>query len=124
MFPGDAWPNQFFVNNSNLENNWVKIRLRGRKTNRFGVGARIKVVAESPSGDEIVRYYQMDMKTGFGSSPYLAHIGLAEAASIRSVEVFWPVSGQVRSYPAEVQKLNILDEEEGQRATSLTAEGS
>jgi hypothetical protein len=73
MFPGDAWPNQFFVNNSNLENNWVKIRLRGRRTNYFGVGAQIKVIAENPSGDEIIRYYHMDMKTGFGSSPYVSN---------------------------------------------------
>jgi hypothetical protein len=62
----------------------------------------------------------MDMKTGFGSSPYLAHIGLAEATHIRSVEIFWPVSGYSKSYPAALNQLNILDEEEGQQTTNLT----
>ena len=113
MFPGDAWPNQFFVNQSKLDSRWVKIRLRGRRTNYFGVGARIKVVAETQGGEQIERHYLMDQKTGFGSGPYLAHIGLAEAARIKSVEVFWPVSGHKKSYPAELQELNILDEDTG-----------
>ncbi|MCP4192222.1 MAG: hypothetical protein GY768_16545, partial [Planctomycetaceae bacterium] len=43
MWQGDRWPNQFFVNESNTGNSWVKIRLRGRQTNRFGLGARITV---------------------------------------------------------------------------------
>jgi FG-GAP-like repeat len=112
MWPADAWPNQFFVNKSNLKNSWVKIRLRGRKTNHFGVGATIKVVAENQKHDEIVRYYLMDQKTGFGSGPYLAHIGLMNATQINGVEVYWPASGCRKTYRAELGKLNTLDEQD------------
>jgi len=112
MWPADAWPNQFFVNNSKLENSWVKIRLRGRKTNYFGIGATIKVIAENQKHEEIVRYYFMDQKTGFGSGPYLAHIGLLNASHIKGVEVFWPPSGCKRIYKAELNQLNTLDEKE------------
>jgi hypothetical protein len=111
MWSGDRWPNQFFINESRPDNHWVKIRLRGRRTNHYGVGARIKVLAVGAGGREIVRTYLMDHKTGFGSAPYLAHIGLLDAASIRSVEVFWPGSGRRCSYSANLESLNWLDEE-------------
>ena len=112
MWPADAWPNQFFVNRSKLENSWIKIRLRGRKTNYFGIGATIKVTAENQKQEEIVRYYLMDQKTGFGSGPYLAHIGLMNATRIKGVEVYWPASGCRKMYPAELGKLNVLDEQD------------
>jgi VCBS repeat protein/ASPIC/UnbV protein len=110
MWPADKWPNQLFVNDSRLENKWVTIRLRGRKTNYYGLGARIKVVAENRKGEKIVRYALMDLRTGFGSSPYLAHVGLMDAVRIQEVEVYWPASGCRQLYPAELDKLNLLDE--------------
>jgi hypothetical protein len=111
MWPGDAWPSQLLVNKSTLHNTWTKIRLRGRKTNYYGLGARIKVVAENLSHQKIVRYYSMDNKTGFGSGPFLAHIGLMDANEIKSVEVFWPVSRCTATYSAALKQINVLDEE-------------
>jgi FG-GAP-like repeat/ASPIC and UnbV len=110
MWPADKWPNQFFVNESRLSNSWVKIRLHGRKTNYYGVGARIKVVAKNNKNEEIVRYALMDLRTGFGSSAYLAHVGLMDATRIEQVEVFWPASGCKQIYKAELNKPNVLDE--------------
>lgn len=110
MWPGDRWPNQFFVNESDTGNSWVKIRLRGRQTNRFGLGARIMVTAVSQEGITFVRTYTMDNKTGFGSAPYLAHIGLLDAVSIQDVEVYWPASGCRVLYSAQLNTLNWLDE--------------
>jgi hypothetical protein len=119
MWPADRWPNQFFVNNSETKNSWVSIRLRGRRTNYFGVGATIKVVAENWLGEEIVRYALMDQRTGFGSSPYLAHVGLMDATRIKGVEVYWPASRCRRVYPASPGKLNVLDEEECARMSGV-----
>jgi hypothetical protein len=110
MWQGDRWPNQFFVNEGSSNNSWVKIRLRGRQTNRFGLGARITVTARTANQEVFVRTYTMDHKTSFGSPPYLAHIGLLDAVVIDNVEVFWPVSGCRGSYPAIINSLNILDE--------------
>lgn len=117
MWPGDGWTAQLFVNRSRSTNTWTKIRLRGRKTNYFGVGATICVRAENRGGQEIVRYYQMDNKTGFGGAPLLAHIGLMDAVRIQDVEVFWPASGCRATYRAELNRLNLLDE----AACSLSA---
>jgi FG-GAP-like repeat/ASPIC and UnbV/FG-GAP repeat len=110
MWPGDAWTAQLFVNRSRSANTWTKIRLRGRKTNYFGVGATIRVRAENRDGQEIVRYYQMNNKTGFGGAPLLAHIGLMNAVRIKDVEVFWPASRCRALYKAELEQLNLLDE--------------
>jgi len=112
MWPADRWPNQFFVNDSSLDNHWVKIRLRGRKSNFFGVGSSIRVVAESAAGERVVRTYLMNNGTGFGSSPYLAHIGLLDANRALEVEVYWPASGCRKSYAATLDELNVLDESE------------
>ncbi|HYL04930.1 MAG TPA: CRTAC1 family protein, partial [Thermoanaerobaculia bacterium] len=110
MWPADAWTSQLFVNESELHNHWIKVRLRGRRTNSFGVGARLKITARRPDGRLIVRYRQMDNGTGFGSSPYLAHVGLMDAVAVSGVEVYWPASHCRRSYPAALDRLTVLDE--------------
>ncbi len=110
MWPGDAWPNQFFLNESRLDAAWVKIRLRGTRANSHGVGARIKIVAHDRDGGEIVRYHHMNNKTGFGSAPYLAHVGLGAAVAIDRVEVRWPGEDRPRLYAAEPGRLHVLDQ--------------
>src|SRR5204862_7337500 len=90
MWPADQWVSQLFVNESDLHNTWVKIRLRGRKTNFYGVGAHLKITAHTADGRAIVRYREMDNGTGFGSAPSIAHVGLMDAVAIDGVEVFWP----------------------------------
>lgn len=117
MWPADKWPNQFFVNQSQLGNTWVGIRLRGRTSNHYGLGAKIKVTGENKNGEEIVRYALMDLHTGFGSSPYLAHVGLMDAVRIKHVEVDWPASGCKQTYAAELKKLITLDEVDCRRHT-------
>lgn len=110
MWPADPWPSQLFVNESATGNRWVKIRLRGRRSNRFGLGSRIEVRAAGEGGPPIVRTYLMDGKTCFGSAPYLAHIGLGRATRIREVRVTWLGSGCAGTYPARLGELNVLDE--------------
>lgn len=114
MWPGDAWVSQFFVNHSRTSNTWIKIRLRGRQTNYYGLGAMIHVQGENSKGEEIIRYYYMDNKTGFGGGPFLAHIGLADAVRVTNVEVSWPVSHCKASYQARINQLNLLDENQCQ----------
>jgi hypothetical protein len=110
MWPADPWVSQMFVNESRTENSWVKIRLRGRKSNRVGAGSRIEVRAVAADGSRIVRTYHMDGKTGFGSAPYLAHVGLGRAERIEEVRVTWLGSGCAGRYPAKIRELNVLDE--------------
>lgn len=112
MWQGDAWPNQMWVNESSTGHTWTKIRLRGRESNRWGLGARITVEATNEAGETIRRHHLMDQGTGFGSGPYLAHVGLLDAVRIERVTVRWLGSGCVADYPAELERLNRLDEAE------------
>lgn len=54
----------------------------------------------------------MGQGTGFGSTAYIAHIGLMNAVRIKDVEVYWPGSGSRKKYGAEIGRLNLLDEGE------------
>jgi VCBS repeat protein len=110
MWPSDQWTSQLFMNQTETANSWVKVRLRGRRSNRFGVGAMIEVHAHRADGTPIVRTYHMDSKTGFGSAPYLAHIGLERSVAIDGVRVTWLGSGCSAVYPARLREVNLLDE--------------
>lgn len=108
MWPGDKWPNQLFINSSKHDYSWTKIRLRGRHKNKFGLGAQIIVVARDKENKVIQRSYHMNGKTGFGTAPLLAHIGLYTAKKIEFVKVLWPGESQWKKYPAKLNRLNIL----------------
>jgi hypothetical protein len=72
-------------------NHWIQIRLRGVKTNRDGVGARVYVVAgDLKQMDEVHsgRGYQSHWGTRL-------HFGLAKNKRIERIEVHWPRSGVV-----------------------------
>ena len=72
-------------NDSAPGNHWIQIRLRGTKTNRDGIGARVKVVAgdltqidEVHSGRGYQSHYGMRL-----------HFGLGKRARVERVEVRW-----------------------------------
>jgi VCBS repeat protein len=111
MWPADRWTSQLFMNQTASANAWVAVRLRGRRSNRFGVGAMLEVRAHRADGTPIVRTYHMDGKTGFGSAPYLAHVGLERAVAVDGVRVTWLGSGCSAVYPAEIRATNLLDEQ-------------
>jgi len=72
-------------NDSPAGNHWIQIRLRGAKTNRDGVGARVKVVAgDLTQIDEVHsgRGYQ----SHFGSR---LHFGLGKRERVDRIEVRW-----------------------------------
>lgn len=119
MWPADLWPNEFYVNESVNENSWIKLRLRGRSANYYGLGAMIRITAENDSDDTIIRYYHMDNKTGFGSAPYLAHIGLFNASKLVEVAVRWPGDTSYRRHDAELKRLTVIDQSPKRQQTKM-----
>src|SRR5262249_7131379 len=65
--------------------------------NRPGIGARIRVVVDTPAGP---REIHRSVSTGgsFGCSPLRQHIGLGDARAIVEVRVTWPTSGIVQTF--------------------------
>jgi hypothetical protein len=71
---------------SAANNNWISIKLIGVRSNRNGVGARIKLVADGRAQIDEVRsggsyYSQNDLRV---------HFGLGRAAKTQTIEVQWP----------------------------------
>ncbi len=90
----DTAHSQLFANPGH-GNNWLKLKLEGVRTNRSAVGARVKVVVPTGTGERAIHRI---VGTGgsFGSSTLRQEIGLGPAQVITRVEVFWPASGRTQ----------------------------
>jgi len=115
---------------SKLENNWIKIRAIGTKSNRSGIGARLVCVTHPPG--EAKAHRQIDeVRSGggyFSQNDLRVHFGLGKAEKVDTLEIRWP-SGQVDSLKdIKVNQLIYVKEGEGitrtaQFAATSKAEG-
>jgi hypothetical protein len=79
--PGEIW-----INQSPNADHWLAFRLQGVKSNRNGIGARIKVVTKGG-----VQFNQMSTAAGYASSSLgPVHFGLGQEPSAEAVEIQWP----------------------------------
>ena len=90
-FPGDRYYDALYQNPGN-ENHWISFCLRGTRASRCAIGARLHVVVVE-SGKSRSIYKWVNSGGSFGAKPFLQHIGLGAAESIRAVHIRWP--GQV-----------------------------
>jgi enediyne biosynthesis protein E4 len=88
--PAEVWMNQ-----SPGTNHWLELKLRGTKSNRDGIGARIKVVSKSGT-----QYNHMTTSVGYASSSAgPVHFGLGPDPTAELIEIHWP-SGTVQEIRA------------------------
>jgi enediyne biosynthesis protein E4 len=86
-------PAEIWMNESPANNHWVEFKLQGTKSNRDGIGARIKVVTKSGA-----QYNHMTTSCGYASSSAgPVHFGLGSSPSADLVEIHWP-SGIVQTF--------------------------
>jgi len=92
-------PAEIWINDSPGNSHWVEISLQGTKSNRDGIGAKIKVSAGGKT-----QFNHMTTASGYASSSAgPVHFGLANAKVVDEVEIRWP-SGTVqtlKSIPAD-----------------------
>ena len=80
------------------EHHWIRLVLEGRRSNRDGMGAVVRV------GDQ---HNQMTAAVGYASSSHAGvHFGLGTSASIPRVEIQWPSS--VRQVLEDVRADQVL----------------
>jgi hypothetical protein len=91
-FQGDRFMPVLY-HNPGHGNHWVTLILEGVKTNRAAFGARIKVTILE-NGRERSIYRAVGSVSSFGGNPMRQHIGVGQAARIKEIEIWWPVSGQ------------------------------
>jgi hypothetical protein len=83
---------EIWMNRSEKSGHWLDIALRGTKSNRDGIGARIKVVTKSGT-----QYNHMTTSVGYASSSDgPVHFGLGPDTRAESIEIRWP-SGRVQT---------------------------
>ena len=79
-------PAEIWMNQSPGTNHWIEFKLQGMKSNRDGIGARIKLVTKSGA-----QYNHMTTSCGYASSSAgPVHFGLGANATVDLVEIRWP----------------------------------
>jgi hypothetical protein len=105
---------------SALKRNWIKIRLVGTKSNRTGIGARIKIVARTGTpvltatpapGGSLTQIDEVRSCNGYYSASDLRiHFGLAEAKMVDLVEIRWPSGVIDRLKDLDANRLYVIQE--------------
>ena len=111
-------PPQLLRCDISLDRSWVKIRLVGTKSNKTGIGARIKVTAETGTpvlsakpDAALTQIEEVRSCNGYYSASDLRiHFGLGAAKKVDRVEIHWP-SGTVDTVKdLDVKRLYVIEE--------------
>ena len=98
---------------SKSDNNWIKVRTIGTKSNRSGIGARLVCVTHPPG--ESKAHQQIDeVRSGggyFSQNDLRVHFGIGKAEKVDVLEIHWP-SGQVDTLK-DVQPNQLIYVKEG-----------
>ena len=75
-------PAELWRNVSPNENHWIVVKLTGSRSNRDGIGARVRIGSQTNL---------MTTSVGYASSSHDGvHFGLGKARSIETIEILWP----------------------------------
>jgi hypothetical protein len=83
---------------SRTGNNWIKVKTIGTKSNRSGIGARIKCVTHR-AGEKSLHPQIDEVRSGggyFSQNDLRVHFGIGKAESVELLEIRWP-SGLVET---------------------------
>ncbi len=97
VYPSDKFWTALYKNPGH-GNHWVKLQLVGVKANRFGVGARIRIVLKAPDGTRREVFSTVSSGGSFGASSLRPHLGLGQSTNIELLELRWPGSGTVQTF--------------------------
>ena len=117
-YSGDKAHTVFYAN-PGFGNHWLTLKLTGVRSNRSAIGARIK--ADIVEGDARRSVYKWVNSGGtFGANPLRQTIGLGKAATIDTVEIFWPTTNQTQTFK-NVRADQAIEIVEGAQAYSALA---
>jgi hypothetical protein len=76
-----------FHNTTRNANHWILLKLTGTKSNRMGVGAKLKLT----TADGLTQYNHVTTSTGYASSSdSRVHFGLGSSSIAKEIEIIWP----------------------------------
>lgn len=120
-FLGDSYGKALFEN-PGFGNHWIKVKLAGRRSNRCGIGARIRADIEEGGGERSV-YKWVNSGGSFGGNPLRQEIGLGSATQVKRLEIYWPASNLIQEFhnvPAD-QLIEVTEGESEFRTVSLSS---
>jgi hypothetical protein len=98
-----------FRNDTKTQNNWLKIKCIGTKSNRSGIGTRVRVVIGKHSQINEV----LSGSSYISQNDLRLHFGLGPAKMVDLIEVRWPL-GLVESFKnVDANQLLVLQEGKG-----------
>ncbi len=99
---------RLFRNDNANGNHWLEVRAQGVASNRWGIGARVVLVAGG-----VTQIREITAGSGYlAQEPPIAHFGLGSTTTITSLEVHWP-NGNVTTVPTPVADQATLAVEPG-----------
>jgi len=109
-FRSDLFHNALYEN-PGFDNNWLEVKLEGKKSNRCAIGARVR--ADFVDGETTRSVYRwVNSGSSFGSNPLRIHIGLGKAKRIDTLEVYWPTTKTTQTFK-DLAINRFLEIEEG-----------
>ena len=103
-------PAALFVRKGGADHNWILLDLEGTKSNRDGIGARVRLAL--PSG-RTLHEHATTANGIYSASDKRVHLGLGKETSVSYIEVAWP-SGIVQRLekPGINQVLHVVEPHE------------
>jgi hypothetical protein len=107
----DFGPSHLYRNDAS-GNAWLRIRLVGTRSNRDGIGARLRATSELEGSTPHRQLRQVGGFDSAGSHELIAHFGLGQATSVSELRIEWP-SGIVQTLTdlAPNQVLTVTEQE-------------
>ncbi|MGB7642550.1 MAG: CRTAC1 family protein, partial [Terriglobales bacterium] len=82
----EIWMNRSGARNGRNQNHWIILKLVGVKSNRDGLGTKVKITTTLGT-----QYNQATTAVGYNSSSdKRVHFGLSSAGVVDSIELMWP----------------------------------
>jgi hypothetical protein len=111
---------------STVKNNWIKVRTIGTKSNRSGIGARLRCVTRPPGQSKPHRQID-EVRSGggyFSQNDLRVHFGIGAADKVDDLEISWPSGTVDLLHDLKANQLYYVTEGKGiTRAEALPKRG-
>ena len=88
--------NALMVNQGN-DNNWLKVKLVGSRSNKSAIGSRIRAEI-TEGGQKRSVYAYVNSGGNYGSNSLQQHIGVGRAVQIDTLEIYWPTTDSTQIF--------------------------
>jgi hypothetical protein len=101
----------FFRKSGGSGNNWLIVSLKGTRSNRDGIGARLEATLDS----ETKLYEHVTTANGiYSASDKRVHFGLAGHSSVRTLQITWPAGTVQRLENVKANQVIQVTEPQGE----------